>query len=340
MGSRSGSDSGGGGNDMQVSGAEAFYSSEPGISTAADTRVSNTSFSRSNDEIVGRNEIDYVDNQGNLRTTTIGTGEGQVDPGLAQARLGADTSMVGAGVETYSNREIERGYTDEGQALANVNGKYMTKAQMYSTGIIAKDPETGEDVMGNKTVDADTGEIVDNPATMTFAENFQSLPDYLPLTARFLMAGGKSLSNYQDRSKFMGFNEAGQRGLLGNAALGYGQGRDSNVPMSNFNTGDSDRDVMNRIAPDAPYIMNPDLNQPDSVAQEYFNNMNMTQGSPLSSDLQRDYNNAKNSVNSILGIVAPNQQFGYSTDPYGGLMASNLSTNPFNIDYMRTRGLI
>ena len=340
MGSRSGSDSGGGGNDMQVSGAEAFYSSEPGISTAADTRVSNTSFSRSNDEIVGRNEIDYVDNQGNLRTTTIGTGEGQVDPGLAQARLGADTSMVGAGVETYSNREIERGYTDEGDALANVNGKYMTKAQMYSTGIIAKDPETGEDVMGNKTVDADTGEIVDNPATMTFAENFQSLPDYLPLTARFLMAGGKSLSNYQDRSKFMGFNEAGQRGLLGNAALGYGQGRDSNVPMSNFNTGDSDRDVMNRIAPDAPYIVNPNLTRPDSVAQDFFNNMNMTQGSPLSSDLQRDYNNAKNSVNSILGIVAPNQQFGYSTDPYGGLMASNLSTNPFNIDYMRTRGLI
>lgn len=340
MGSRSGSDSGGGGNDMQVSGAEAFYSSEPGISTAADTRVSNTSFSRSNDEIVGRNEIDYVDNQGNLRTTTIGTGAGQVDPGLAQARLGADTSMVGKGVETYSDREIERGYTDEGQALANVNGKYMTKAQMYSTGIIAKDPETGEDVMGNKTVDADTGEIVDNPATMTFAENFQSLPDYLPLTARFLMAGGKSLSNYMDRSKFMGFNEAGQRGLLGNAALGYGQGRDSNLPMSNFNTGDSDRDVMNRIAPDAPYIVNPNLTKPDSVAQQFFDNINMTQGSPLSSDLQRDYNNAKNSVNSILGIVAPNQQFGYSTDPYGGLMASNLSTNPFNIEYLQSRGLI
>ena len=338
MSSSAGSDSGGGGNDMQVSGAEAFYSSEPGISTAADTRISNTSFSPGGGG--GDNQIDYADSQGNIVTTTIGTGEGQVDPGLAQATLGADTSMVGAGVPTYSNREIERGYTDEGEALANVNGKYMTKAQLYSTGIIAKDPETGEDIMGNKTVDPDTGEIVDNPATMTFAENFQSLPDYLPLTARFLMAGGKSLSNYQDRSKFMGFNEAGQRGLLGNAALGYGQGRDSNVPMSNFNTGDSDRDVMNRIAPDAPYIVNPNLNRPNSVAQDFFNNMNMTQGSPLSSDLQRDYNNAKNSVNSILGIVAPNQQFGYSTDPYGGLMASNLSTNPFNIDYMRTRGLI
>ena len=46
MSSGAGSGSGGGGgNDMQVSGAEAFYSSEPGISTAADTRVSKTSFS-------------------------------------------------------------------------------------------------------------------------------------------------------------------------------------------------------------------------------------------------------------------------------------------------------
>ena len=39
MGSRSGSDSGGGGNDMQASGMEGALSTENGISTAADTRV-------------------------------------------------------------------------------------------------------------------------------------------------------------------------------------------------------------------------------------------------------------------------------------------------------------
>jgi len=66
----------------------------------------------------------------------------------------------------------------------------------------------------------------------------------------------------------------------------------------------------------------------------------MPQGSPLSSDLQTDYNNAKNSVNNILGIVPTNQQFGYSADPYGGLMASNLTTNPYNIDYLKRLGLI
>ncbi len=340
MGSRVGSDSGGGGNDMQVSGAEAAYSKEPGISTYADTRVSNTSFSRGNNEITGRNEIDYVDPQGNIVTTTIGTGAGQVDPGLAQARLGADTSTVGIAAPSYSTSEIEKGYTDKGEILSNVNGKYMTKADMYNTGIIAKDPETGEDVMGNKTIDPQTGEIIDNPANATFIENFLSLPNYLPPTARFLLAGGKSISNYLDRSRFMGFNEAGQRGLLGNAALGYGQDRSSGMPLSNFNTGDSDRDLMNRVAPDAPYIVRPDLARPDSIAQQYFNNISMVVNSPLSSNLQTDYNNAKTTMNNLLGITPPSQQFGYSAQPYGLLSSTNLASNPYNIDYLKQRGLI
>jgi len=76
------------------------------------------------------------------------------------------------------------------------------------------------------------------------------------------------------------------------------------------------------------------------MVNKYFDNMLMTQGSPLSSDLQISYNNAKNSVNNILGITPTNQQFGYSAQPYGGLMASNLTTNPYNIDYLKRLGLI
>jgi hypothetical protein len=339
-GSSGGRSSGGGGNDMQVSGAEAAYSKEKGISTAADTRISNTSFSRGNNEITGRNEIDTADSKGNIVTSTIGYGAGQVDPRLAQATLVADTSNVGIAAPNYSSSEIEKGYTDTGEILSNVNGKSMTKADMYNTGIIAKDPATGKDVMGNKTIDPQTGDIIENPANATFIENFQNLPNYIPPTLRFLMAGGKSLNNYMDRSGFMGFNEAGQRGLLGNAALGYGQSRDSNVPLSNFNTGDSNRDLMNRVAPDAPYIVNPNLTIPDSVAQQYFNNLTMSQSSPLSSSLQTSYNNAKTTINNILGITPPSQQFGYSAQPYGLLSSTNLTSNPFNIDYLRRLGLI
>ena len=44
--------------------------------------------------------------------------------------------------------------------------------------------------------------------------------------------------------------------------------------------------------------------QQESVVADYFANMNMPQGSPLSSDLQISYNNAKNSVNNILGMFS------------------------------------
>ena len=57
-------------------------------------------------------------------------------------------------------------------------------------------------------------------------------------------------------------------------------------------------------------ITNPNL--PGSQVDQYFSNMNMAQGSPLSSDLQTSYDNAKSSVNNILGMTPANQQFGYS----------------------------
>jgi hypothetical protein len=99
--------------------------------------------------------------------------------------------------------------------------------------------------------------------------------------------------------------------------------------------GGSEQDAYTRIA--APYELT-DTTPQESMVNEYFSNMN--QGSSLSYDLQTDYNNAKSKVNSILGIVSPDQQFGYSNDPYSGLLASNVATNPFNIPYLKQRGLI
>ena len=74
----------------------------------------------------------------------------------------------------------------------------------------------------------------------------------------------------------------------------------------------------------------------ESMVNEYFANLGMGQ-QPLSSSLQTSYNNAKNNVSSILGT---NQQFGYSTAPYGLLSSTNLADNPFNIEYLQQRGLI
>jgi hypothetical protein len=121
------------------------------------------------------------------------------------------------------------------------------------------------------------------------------------------------------------------RGTPGYEFLDSGMG-DQPTP-----TGGGDRDTGTTTA--QPTVTTPATTLPQSMVNQYFANLG-SMGQPLSSSLQTDYNNAKNSINSILGITPPSQQFGYSADPYGGLMASNLTTNPFNIDYLRRLGLI
>ena len=103
--------------------------------------------------------------------------------------------------------------------------------------------------------------------------------------------------------------------------------------------GDGERAVQTALTPYAPYAITGTTPQ-QSMVNQYFANLGMTTGSPLSSNLQTSYNNAKTNVNSLLGITPTSQQFGYSTQPYGLLSSTNLASNPFNIDYLKTRGLI
>ena len=101
----------------------------------------------------------------------------------------------------------------------------------------------------------------------------------------------------------------------------------------------AEREAVNKAIPTASYIVSGFTPQ-QSMVNQYFANLGMSGQSPLSSKLETDYNTAKQSINSLLGIVPPSQQFGYSSDPYGGLLATNLTTNPFNIPYLQQRGLI
>ena len=63
-------------------------------------------------------------------------------------------------------------------------------------------------------------------------------------------------------------------------------------------------------------------------------------GTGLSTNYMNTYNTAKAQIANTLGMVDTSNQFGYSSDPYGGLTAQNLATNPYNIDWMQQRGLI
>ena len=104
------------------------------------------------------------------------------------------------------------------------------------------------------------------------------------------------------------------------------------TPPPEFEGGNG-RDFMNTVAPSLPFAIAGQV-APDSMVNQYFANQST---SGLSSDLQTSYNNAKNNISSILGT---NQQFGYSTAPYGLLSSTNMADNPFNIPYLQQRGLI
>jgi len=274
-----------GSNDMQVSGAEAAYSTEKGISTHADTQISDRSFS-----------------PGGGDGPSYGHGEGQVDPGFQQANTSprADTSTVGiAARDSYSDREIERGYTDDGKKLSNVNGTYMTKEQMYNTGIIEKDPNTGQDVQGRYTVNANTGEL--ERTDMSFADHWNNAPGALKYspTLRLLYAGGKNIGEWMSKKGFKGYNEAGARGKLGNAMDYYNEGSSGNT--QGLLGGNNERDVMNALAPEAPYIVSGIQRPTNSPAAQWYQSLGNTSTSGFNFSFANELSAAKAKQASILG---------------------------------------
>ena len=103
------------------------------------------------------------------------------------------------------------------------------------------------------------------------------------------------------------------------------------------NLSKSESDEVKKLIPQASYVVGGQ--QPiESQVNKYFDNIGNQSG--LSSQLESDYNAAKANVAQTMAINPLAQQFGYSTQPYGALTAQNLGTNPFNIPYLQTRGLI
>lgn len=286
-----------GGGDMQVSGAEAAYSKEKGISTHSDTQISDRSFS-----------------PGGGDGPSYGHGDGQVDPGFQKANTSprADTSTVGiAAPESYSDSEIEKGYTDDGQKLSNVNGVYMTKSEMYNKGIVEKDPNTGQEVMGRNRVNPVTGEL--ERADLSFKEHFANSPVKFSPMLSFLYASGKNIGEYFEKKGFKGYNEAGLRGYKGNASNFY-----NDRSGSGLLTIDADRDsqIMKDLAPEAPYIVSGTTKPTNSPAANWYQSLGNTSTSGFQFSFANELAAAKAKQASILGNPTAIGQLAVSNSPF------------------------
>ena len=306
MSSGGGSSSDGGG-DMQVSGAEAAYSKEAGISTHADTRVSSTSFSPGGD------------------------GQGQsVDQGGVHdtgPTMGPDTSTVGiAAPEPYSVSEIEKGYTDEGVKLDQVGaGQYMTKAEQYSTGLIEKDPETGEDVQGRYRVNENTGEL--ERTDMSFSEHWNNAPEALKYspTLKLLYASGKNIGEWMGKKGFEGYNEAGLKTNKWGFLTGGGGSKYRTDPSTGIiGGGDNEsRQMMNELAPEAPYIISGTTQPTNSPAANWYQSLGNTKTSGFTFSFANELAAAKAKQAGILGNQSAIGWLAVNKSPFYNFLKEN-----------------
>ena len=296
-GGGSGSDGGG---DMQVSGAEAAYSTEKGISTHADTQISDRSFS-----------------PGGGDGPSYGYGEGQVDPGFQQANTSprADTSTVGiAARDPYSDREIERGYTDDGQKLDYYGNKALTKAQAISLGltqeVFDKDGNrTGEFEEGRYKVNENTGQL--QRRDLTLSEHMKNAPALIKWspTLSFLWGAGQNIGEW---AKNKGWNWNSGTGKITDH-----RGNDI-----------GERDLMNTAAPDAPGLISEQSNTQTtsgtySASQWYTNlgNTNTTGSNPFS--FSTALADAKSKQQTILGNTSAIGQLAVNKSPFYNWLKEN-----------------
>jgi len=284
-----------GGNDMEVSANEAFYSNEAGISTNAESKTGYTG---------GGSDNNYS-GQDNEEQQAIDTYNST-----------PDTSTVGMGApDPYSNSEIEKGYSNNGEKLSNVNGTYMTKQQMYNTGVVGKDPTTGQDVQGNKTINPNTGAL--EKTDMSFSEHWQNAPDSIRFspTLRFLYSSGKNVGEWASKKGFQGFNEAGQR------PNSYNFNGGNNDTTSN--QGGNERDMMNALAPEAPYIVS-GITPPDSSpAANWYANLGKTNTNQHGTSIATQYAAAKSAVSSTLQNKGALGMLAVNDSPYYDWLKTN-----------------
>jgi len=299
-----------GSNDMQVSGAEAAYSNEKGKSKHAGTRTSTTSYFGGGGEGNNTRHNPHTDS-GTSKTSRS---------------LGPDRSTVGiAAPEPHSQSEIEKGYTDDGQKLSNVNGIMMTKSEMFNKGIVETDPNTGQEVMGRNTVNPNTGEL--ERTDMSFSEHWSNAPDAIKFspTMRFLYASGKNIGEWSNKRGFKGYNEAGARGKLGNATDYYVDRSSGSNDIKNIvGGGDNERDRMNTIAPHAPYIVSGIAPPSSSPAANWFANLGTT--------------NTNNSNNIGLQYANAKQAIAKTLNNKGALGMLAVNDSPY-YDWLKTKGL-
>ena len=310
-----------GGNDMEVSGAEAAYSNEVGISTHSGSQTGYT----------GGNNYSGQDNEEQQAIDTYNSTP--------------DTSTVGYATDTYQGTvDSENEYDAPDRDHYNQTQKEITQA---ITGLgddyqadwsdLSKDQQEQYQLEMNKvkgTEGKNYSFYAGNEGTInnTFAENWKDAVVTSPAlkyspTLRFLAASAKTVK--QNATTSYG---TGDYGSDPNEASGMGQAVDQGGWLGKISSGQASKDfigtpqgreAMNEIAPHAPYMISGITKPTDSPAANWYANLGTSSTNPGGFNLATEYATAKAAISTKLQSRGPIGMLAVSDSPYYDWLKTN-----------------
>jgi len=280
-----------GSNDMQVSGAEAAYSNEKGISTHSESKTGSTSGYEGSD-------AGWAANDTTPDTSTVGIAGGNVD---------AEDEYDEPDRDHYN--QTQKDIRDVNKNLAK-NDQIDTKMSKEEYDKFNKDLNEYYGTENEKY--EPYGRAGKGTVNLSFKEHWDNVGMQSPTMSkspilRFLAASGRNINEYltsdYGTSKYAGpGTDSG--GLLGSF------GGTSGTQVST-----QDREIMKNIAPEAPYIVSGIAKPSNSPAANWFNNLGNTSTSG-GFDLATEYAAAKNAVSQTLNNRGPMGMLAVSDSPY------------------------
>ena len=289
-----------GSNDMQVSGAEAAYSNEKGISTHSESKTGSTAGYTGSD-------AGWAANDNTPDTSTVGIAGGNVnsddeydEPDKAHYNQ-TQKDIRNVNKTLRENNQIDTKMSKEEYDKFNkdLNEYYGTENEKYEP----------------------YGRAGKGTVNLSFKEHWDNVGMQSPTMSkspilRFLAASGRNINEYltsdYGTSKYAGpGTDSG--GLLGSF------GGTSGTQVST-----QDREIMRNIAPEAPYIVSGIAKPSNSPAANWFNNLGNTSTSG-GFDLATEYAAAKNAVSQTL-------------NNRGSMGILAVSDSPF-YDWLKTKNL-
>ena len=312
-GGGSGNDSGG--SDMQVSGMEAAYSNEAGISTNAESRTGSTA---------GYNGSDggWAANDTSPDTSTVGFATDQ-----GQGTVDSEDEYDAPDRDHYNQTQKEitqaiTGLGDNNQSdWSDLSKVQQEQYQLEMNKVKGTEGKNYSFYSGNEGT-------INN----TFAENWKDAVVTSPAlkyspTLRFLSAAGKTVK--QNATTSYGTGDYGAGELSGG---GIGTAVDQGGWLGKISSGQASqdfigtpqgRDAMNEIAPHAPYMISGITKPTDSPAANWYANLGTGSTNPGGFNLATEYATAKAAISTKLQSKGPIGMLAVSDSPYYDWLKTN-----------------